>query len=140
MRLIFSIIVLFCCITNSYAKQNVFKDVITINVGKCELEVYTAITDNQKITGMLVFDDSTFDKDGMLFVGNKMRVHHYHTVGMRMDIVIMGVQKVGNNTYKVNGDVKFSPPGLDRVDIVGDSVLEIPTKLYNSTYKNCLTK
>ncbi len=122
-----------------YAKQNVFHEVKTIKVGSCTLDVYTATTDFQKMTGMLVFDDNTFDQDGMLFVGNKMRQHHYHTINMKMDIMIMGVKTIGSGEYVVYDKVKYSPPGLERVDIVGDSVLEIPTTLYNNKFKQCLT-
>ncbi len=111
-----------------------------ITIGSCRLNVYKAETDQQKICGMLNFTDDTFIKDGMIFTGNEVQNHYFHTEGMKMDIRIMGIVKTSdNNTYKVyNNDAKYSPPGIKSVIIYGNAVFETSEKKYQGILNKCL--
>ena len=111
-----------------------------ITIGSCRLNVYKAETDQQKICGMLNFTDDTFIKDGMIFTGNEVQNHYFHTEGMKMDIRIMGIVKTSdNNTYKVyNNDAKYSPPGIKSVIIYGNTVFETSEKKYQGILNKCL--
>lgn len=116
--------------------QNFKED--TIVVGDCEVNVYIAETDQQKARGMLGFTDASFNKEGMIFTGSTPKKHYFHTVGMKMDIRIIGVNTVGHKKYKVNGGAVYSPPGKRVITIYGDSVFEVPEVLYQQRFQNCL--
>lgn len=110
-----------------------------ITVGNCEMQVYVADDPYQKASGMLGFTDSTFLLDGMVFISaGKAKTHYYHTVGMKMDIMIMGLLKTGDNTYKLAGQPIKAPAGIDMIKVFGLEVLEIPMKKYDETFKGCL--
>lgn len=110
----------------------------TIKVGNCSLDVYVAKTHEEKRKGMLGFTQKTFNKDGMIFIGNNRQKQYYHTIGMEMNIYIIGVDTIGNKHYKVNDKAVYAPPGKKLITIYGDSVLEIPKKLYEDKFKQCL--
>ncbi len=110
----------------------------SIIVGKCNLNVYVAETPEEKRKGMLGFTKNTFNKDGMIFLGSIHQKQYYHTIGMEMDIYIIGVNTVGYKRYKVNDKAIFAPSGKKVITVYGDSVLEIPKKLYREKFKNCL--
>lgn len=109
-----------------------------ITVGKCRLNVYVAESERQKMCGMLSFSDSSFKKDGMIFIGDKPKANYFHTLGMKMEIRIMGLSKKGDKYYKVNNEAKYAPPGLKQVVIYGDSVFETSERLYQSELNKCL--
>lgn len=109
-----------------------------ITVGSCVLSVYTATDVFQKASGMLGFTDDTFGKDGMIFFGKELRSNFFHTMNMKMDIVIMGLIKTGEKTYKVSGKPLEALPGMETIKIYGESVLEVPLKLYYGKLKECL--
>lgn len=109
-----------------------------ITVGSCILNVYTATDVSQKASGMLGFTDETFKKDGMIFLGKELRSNYFHTMDMEMDIVIMGLIKTGEKTYKLSGTPLEAKPGMETIKIYGESVFEIPLKLYNKKFKECL--
>ncbi len=110
----------------------------SIIVGKCNLSVYVAKTPEEKRKGMLGFTKDTFDKDGMIFIGSIHQKQYYHTIGMKMDIYIIGVDTIGDKWYKVNNKAIFAPSGKKVITVYGDSVLEIPKKLYKEKFRNCL--
>ena len=112
-----------------------------ITIGSCNMNVYVAYTDEQKICGMLNFTDETFVKDGMLFVDSddKVKTHYFHTEGMKMDIRIMGVVKKADKTYTVyDNDAKYSPPGIKTVTIYGNGVFETSERKYQNGLNKCL--
>lgn len=109
-----------------------------ITAGGCELNVLVAETQEQKINGMLGFTDDSFPADGMIFIGIVPQKQYYHTMGMKMDIRIMGVKTISRNKYRVNGGAVFAPTGKRVITVFGDSVLEVPEKLYQSKLKDCL--
>ena len=113
-----------------------------IQVGNCkDLEVYVARTDEQNICGMLKFNDKTFLKHGMLFIGRDkdLRKRYFHTQGMNMTIRIMGLKEVGPNKFEVtNNDAKFSPPGLSSIEIIGTHVFEITERMYKNNLNKCI--
>lgn len=115
----------------SYGEDN-------ITVNGCNLSVYVASDINQKAKGMLGFTDSTFKKDGMIFLGDDFRYHYYHTMGMKMDIMIMALEKTGDKTYSVTGAPFLAPSGIENIKLHGESILEIPVKKYNKGLKACL--
>lgn len=122
------------------SKITFYEDNITI--GTCKLNVYLAYTNEQKICGMINFTDDTFIKDGMLFVNNdeKVKSNYFHTIGMKMDIRIMGVVKKADKTYIVyENDAKYSPPGIKTVTIYGNGVFETSEKKYQNGLNKCLT-
>ncbi len=112
----------------------------TITVGGCELNVLVAKTAEQKASGMLGFTDDSFPAEGMIFIGSVPQKQYYHTVGMKMNIRIMGVDTVGIKKYRVNGGAVYAPEGIRSITVFGDSVFEVPEKLYQSELKDCLFK
>lgn len=112
-----------------------------VTIGSCKLEVYRAVTDVQKICGMLNFTYDTFRKDGMIFDSDnsKSSTHYFHTENMQIDIRIMGLIKIDNNSYKIyNNDVKYSPPGIKSITIYGNAVFETTEKKYQDYLSKCL--
>lgn len=126
--------------SSSASAQDLAFGMDNITVGNCEMQVYVAEDPYQKASGMLGFTDSTFLRDGMLFISTgKAKTHYYHTVGMEMDIMIMGLLKTGDNAaYKLAGQPIKAPAGIDMIKVFGMEVLEIPMKKYNETFKGCL--
>ena len=96
-----------------------------ITAGGCELSVLVAETQEQKINGMLGFTDVSFPADGMIFISTVSQKQYYHTMGMKMDIRIMGVKTISRNKYRVNGGAVFAPAGKRMITVFGDSVLEL---------------
>lgn len=113
-----------------------------VSVGTCKMNVLLAKNNLQHICGMLPFTDKTFTYDGMLFLeeeNNPKARHTFHTMNMRMDIRIMGVNRVAGNDYILaNNQIHFSPPNISFINIDGAFVLEIPERLYHSKLNNCL--
>lgn len=150
-KIIFSLIICLFAASQSYAQffitnmpdcSKVTFDEDNITIGSCNMNVYIAYTDEQKICGMLNFTDETFVKDGMLFVDNddKVKTHYFHTEGMKMDIRIMGVVKKADKTYTVyDNDAKYSPPGIKTVTIYGNGVFETSERKYQNGLNKCLT-
>ena len=150
-KIIFSLIICLFAASQSYAHffitnmpdcSKVTFDEDNITIGSCNMNVYVAYTDEQKICGMLNFTDETFVKDGMLFVDsdNKVKTHYFHTEGMKMDIRIMGVVKKADKKYTVyDNDAKYSPPGIKTVTIYGNGVFETSERKYQNRLNKCLT-
>lgn len=115
----------------SYGEDN-------ITVNGCKLSVYVASDIGQKAKGMLGFIDTTFKKDGMIFLGDDFRNHYYHTMGMKIDIMIMALVKIGDKAYSVAEEPLFAPSGIENIKLQGESILEIPVKKYNEGLKACL--
>lgn len=120
------------------SKISFYEDNITI--GKCNLHVYKAVTNEQKICGMLNFTNNTFKKDGMIFIGtNNITTHYFHTEGMQMDIRIMGVIRNKDGSYVVyDNDAKYSPPNIKSIIIYGHDVFETGEQQYQSYLNKCL--
>ncbi len=121
--------------------SKVIFDEDNITIGFCNLNVYKAVTNEQKICGMLNFTDDTFHKDGMIFIDSddSLKKHYFHTEGMKMDIRIIGIIKNINNSYTIyNNDVKYSPPGIKSITIYGNSVFETSEKKYQDNLNKCL--
>ena len=136
MKHILFILVFILYVMNFVYAHNFEED--SIIVGNCNLNVFVAKTPTQKAEGMLGFTDNSFPKDGMIFIGESFKKQYYHTVGMKMDIRIMGVNTIGHNKYKVNDSAVYAPPGKRVITVLGDSVFEVPEKLYQKTFKDCL--
>lgn len=113
-------------------------NVENIKLGKCNIKVYKADSYERQVCGMLNFTDDTFLADGMLFTGSEYSDRYFHTMGMKMTIRIMGLKKLDNNTYILNGEAKYSPPEIDTVKITGHAVFETSEKKYNEYIKKCL--
>ena len=130
-------ILIFILLFSSFVYAQDFKEDVII-VGGCKVNVFVAETQKQKSSGMLGFTDESFSKDGMIFVGTVNQKQYYHTVGMKMDIRIMGVNTIGNKRYKVNNGAVYAPPGKRVITVLGDSVFEVPERLYQQKFKDCL--
>lgn len=113
-----------------------------ITVGTCNMNVLLAKNNLQHICGMLPFTDKNFTHDGMLFLekeNNPKARHTFHTMNMRMDIRIMGVNRLADNNYILSDNqVQYSPPNIGFINVSGAFVLEIPERLYHSKLSNCL--
>lgn len=125
-------------IVNQSSMDNITYDETNITVNGCKLSAYVASDLIQKAKGMLGFTDATFKNDSMIFLGEEFRTHYYHTMGMEIDIMIMGLKKETNGAYSVVGTPHVSPPGIENIKIQGEAVLEIPTKRYEAGLKACL--
>ncbi len=132
-------ITLFIAISiSSYASEVPSFSEGIIRVGSCEMKVLLAKSDYEKMRGMSGFTDETFPYDGMLFVGNEFRKHSYHTLTMKINIRIIGLNRVSEDRYKVYGGAIYAPIGLSDINISGESILEIPERAFSEKFKNCI--
>ena len=109
----------------------------TITVNGCKFDVYLATNAHEQVSGMLGFTDNTFKKQGMIFLGETNKTRYFHTVGMEMNIVIMGLTKIGEKSYKTKGKPIYAKPGIETIPVEGESVLEVPTLLFEKDLKIC---
>lgn len=110
----------------------------SITVGKCDMNLIVVNSSEEHARGLLGYTELTFPYDGMLFFMGSSKRKAFHTVGMKMNIRIMGVTKLGDGTYKVTDVIQKAPPGLKEIIIDSPHVLEIPETKYQLYFRNCL--
>ncbi|MDR2883815.1 MAG: hypothetical protein LBV09_01755 [Deferribacteraceae bacterium] len=113
-------------------------DIDTIRVGRCDMEVMVMSTPTEHASGMLGFTERSFPYGGMLFKMGKRGRKIFHTMGMSMNIRIMGVNQTSNGSYNVLTDVYNGKPNIKQIPIDAPDILEIPESKYQMYYKRCL--
>ena len=134
MRILFTLAVIL-----SFSSMAVAAEIDTITVGRCRIEVAIMKTPQEHASGLLGYTERTYPYEGMLFdMLDKRNKKTFHTVGMKMTIIIMGVTKLGDGSYKVIDGAYKAPPGRQSIPIDAPDVLEIPEGLYHLKFKHCL--
>jgi uncharacterized membrane protein (UPF0127 family) len=110
----------------------------TIMVDRCEMEVLVVSTPDEHAKGLLGFTERSYNYAGMLFKMNKKGRKVFHTIGMKMNIRIMGVTQSSSGNYKVITDIYNGRIGIPQIAIDAPDILEIPESKYQMFYKRCL--
>jgi hypothetical protein len=126
------ICILFLCSAVSAAYEE------TIVVGHCNIRAIVMETPQEHSKGLLGYTERTFPYDAMLFQIGGRNQKYFHTIGMQMNIRIMGVMKSSTGSYRVLNGIIKAPPGISQIPIDASDVLEIPEGKYQLNFKRCL--
>ncbi|GAB7140934.1 hypothetical protein RsTz2092_08910 [Deferribacterales bacterium RsTz2092] len=109
-----------------------------IMVDRCEMKVIVVSRPAELQNGLLGQTERTFHYDGMLFAMQRNGRKYFHTMGMRMNIRLVGVVQLSNGDYSTIGSVIKGTSGLKEIIIDAPDVLEIPENKWTMYFQRCI--